>query len=77
MRIATVLDDADTVTVLRANGGLLTKRWTRREGKFQESGYDKAYRFSATEHPVSNVHQLGELICQVSTEVGGGARRDR
>src|SRR6516162_5431027 len=69
MTVARVLEAADTITALRAKGGkLLTKRWTRFEGKLQETSYDRAKRFSATEHPVGNIHELGELIRRIAAD---------
>jgi hypothetical protein len=67
MSNAAIPDGADTVTVLRVKGGkLLTKRWTRFEGTDREISYDRAWRFSATEHRVSNVRTLGEFIHAIS-----------
>jgi hypothetical protein len=64
-----VRQTADTVTVLCAKGGkLLTKRWTLFEDKLQETAYDRAWRFSATEHPVRDIAELGELIRQISAD---------
>jgi hypothetical protein len=69
MSIAAVRDAADTVTVLRAKGGMrLTKQWTRFEGMLQETSYARARRFSVTEHPVSNIRELGEFIRQISAD---------
>jgi len=69
MSVVTTLAAADTVTILRAKGGrLLTKRWTLSEGRLQETSYDKAWRFSATEHPVCNLRELGQLIRQISAD---------
>jgi hypothetical protein len=59
----------DTVTVLRAKGGrVLTKRWRRVRGRLQEESYDNAQRFCGTEHPVTNIHDFGELIQQTSAD---------
>jgi hypothetical protein len=64
-----VFSPADAVTVLRAKGSkLMTKRWRRIGGQLEEISYDKAKRFSATEHPVSNIEDLGELIRQISAD---------
>jgi hypothetical protein len=69
MSVAPIVETADRVTVLRAKAGkLLTKRWTRFGGKLQETAYDKAWRFTATEHRVSNVRTLGELIQKISAD---------
>jgi hypothetical protein len=66
---APVLETADTVTVLRAmDGRLLTKLWTRVGDKLLETAYDKAWRFIATEHRVSNVRDLGEFIQNISAD---------
>jgi hypothetical protein len=59
----------DMVTVLRAKGTkFLTKRWTRVGGQLEEISYDKVRLFSASEYPVSNTHDLGELIRQISND---------
>ena len=55
--------------VPRAKAGkLLPIRWTRFGGKFQETAYNKAWRFGATEHRVSKFQKLGELIQQISAD---------
>jgi hypothetical protein len=69
MSIAAVADQADTVTLLRAKGGkFLTKRWARFGSELQETSCDRAWRFSAAEHPVSDIHEVGALIQQISTD---------
>lgn len=64
------VDTADTVTILVAKyGKILTKRWTRFEGRaLQETPYDDAKWFCAVEHPVSNIRELGAAIEEIAVD---------
>lgn len=59
----------DNITVLRAlDGLLLTKRIQRaRDGEFLVAGYDRAFEFAVTEHPVTSLIGLGGLLASLES----------
>jgi hypothetical protein len=70
MSVVPIVDAADTCTVRRQKAGtLLTKGRTQFGGKFQETPYDRASHFGATEHRVWDIRKRGELLQQISADL--------